>query len=126
MASSNSYHAAYIKGDALCKKGRFKEASQFFRIAIEECPEDYQAMWALGNCYTELKKPRKAEDAFRSALTECDNADRMALIYNLANSLFDQKKFAEAIALYSEIPSGHKLSRVAKRNAFLAKERAGV
>lgn len=126
MALPDPNHAAYVKGDALWKQGRCKEAAHFFLIAVEEWPDDYQAWWALGNCYTELKKPRKAEDAFRRAIEACGNSDRHELVFNLANALFDQKRFAEAIVLYLEIPLGHRLSQEAKRNATLAKNRSGA
>lgn len=124
MPARDPNHAAYVKGDALCKQGNFKEAAQFFLTAIEEWPEDYQALWALGNCYTALKKPRKAEEAFRKAIAVGDSQVRYELLFNLANVLFDQKRFTEAIALYSEIPSGHKLSQKARRNTMLAHSRA--
>jgi tetratricopeptide (TPR) repeat protein len=124
MTSHDPNHAAYLKGHTLWKKGRFKEASLAFLIAIEEWPEDYQALWALGDCYTELKKPRKAERAFRQALAVCTNDDRVALLFNLGNSLFDQQRFSAAIVLYEEIPSGHSLSRAARRNAALARQRS--
>jgi tetratricopeptide (TPR) repeat protein len=124
MAPADPNHAAYVKGDALWKQGRFKEAARFFLVAVEEWPEDYQALWALGNCYTELKKPRKAEDAFCRAIEACAGVDRYELMFNLANALFDQKRFAEALALYLEIPTGHRLAQKAKRNATLAKSRS--
>jgi len=79
MAAFDPNHAAYVKGDALWKQGRFKEAAQYFQLAADEWPEDYQAWWALGNCYTELKKPRKAEDAFRKALNTCKGQTNMSL-----------------------------------------------
>jgi len=126
MSSPNPNHAAYVKGDALWKQGRFKEAAHFFQIAVEEWPEDYQALWALGNCYTVLKKPREAEDAFRRALDASSGANRYELVFNLANTLFDQKRFEEAKALYAEIPSGHSLSQKAMRNAALAKSRSSA
>jgi tetratricopeptide (TPR) repeat protein len=123
MDDPDSNREAYVNGNALYKAGRFNEASKLFLAAIEDDSTDYQALWALGNCYTELKKPRKAEDAFRRAVTLCSNNHRVALVFNLANALFDQEHYAEAIALYAEIPSDHPLSVKAKRNAQLAKER---
>jgi len=126
MASPDANHAAYLKGDALWKKGHFKEAALCFLAAVAEWPEDYQSFWALGNCYSELKKPRKAEQSFRQAIALCSNADKPALLFNLANVLFDQKRYASAIALYSQIPSSHPLSRKAERNAFLAENRRGA
>jgi len=115
MASHESNHAAYLKGDVLWKQGRFKEAAHSFLAAVNEWPEDYQSFWALGNCYTELKKPRKAERCFRQAIALCPSADKPVLVFNLANALFDQKRYASAITLHSQIPAGHALSRKAKR-----------
>ena len=124
MSCPDPNHAAYLKGHALWKKQQFKEAALAFQVAIEEWPEDYQALWTLGDCYTELKKPRQAELAFRQALAVCADNDRVALTFNLGNALFDQKLYAEAVALYDQIPRGHHLSRSARRNAFLARERS--
>lgn len=126
MTSHDPNHAAYLKGDAFWKQDRFKEASHCFLAAIAEWPYDYQSFWALGNCYTVLKKPRKAEQCFRQAIALCQSADKAALLFNLANTLFDQKRYASAIALYSEIPTGHALSRKAKRNALIAESRRGA
>ena len=123
MTTRDLNHAAYLRGDALWKQGRIKEASQLFLEAVAEWPEDYQAFWALGNCYSELKKPRKAEQSFRQAIALCSNADKHNLVFNLANALFDQNKYTEAMALYSEIPSGHPLSQKAKKNVLLAESR---
>lgn len=114
----------YLKGDALWKKGRVKDAVQFFQAAVEEWPEDQQALWALGNCYSALKKHRKAEDAFRQALAVGANVDRITLLFNLANTLFDQQRYAEARLIYSEIPSSHPLSAKATKNAAFAKARS--
>ena len=123
MVTRDPNHVAYLKGDNLWKKGCFKEAAQCFLVALAEWPEDYQAYWALGNCYSELGKPRKAEQSFRQAIALCPNADKITLLFNLANTLFDQKRYVSAIKLYSEIPTAHPLSIKAKRNVFLAGSR---
>ena len=92
-------------------------------MAIEEWPEDWQAMWALGNCHSELKKPKKAERCFRDALELASTEARPKLIFNLGNALFDQQRFQEAIAVYHKLPAGHDLVRQAKNNIALAQAR---
>lgn len=123
MSPRDRNQETYAKGDSLYRSGRFSEASKLFLSALEEDGTDYQALWALGNCYAELKKPRKAEASFRQALACCDETHRAALTFNLANALFDQQRYAEALEIYREIPASDPLSRKARRNADLARRR---
>lgn len=58
---------------------------------------------ALGNCEDELNKPKAAESCFRRALKYCEDQNRTAIRFNLANSLLDQERQAEAIELYEQI-----------------------
>jgi tetratricopeptide (TPR) repeat protein len=116
-------HVAYVRGDKKFKEGRFAEAAKYFLVALEEWPEDWQAMDALGNSYSEMKKPRKAEQWFRQAMAVAPSESRPDLIYNLGNALFDQGRFDEAIAMYSQIPRGHKTWCLAEKNIALAKRR---
>lgn len=123
MSSYDPNQVAYIRGDKLFKQGRFGPAAKWFAVAIEEWSEDWQALWALGNCYSELKKPKKAESCFREALSWAPEKDQPPIIYNLANALFDQQKFQDAIATYQKLPSGHPLGRQARNNIALAQAR---
>jgi tetratricopeptide (TPR) repeat protein len=116
-------HVAYVRGDKKFKEGRFAEAAKFLLIALEEWPEDWQAMDALGNSYSEMKKPRKAEQWFRQAIELAPVENRPDLIYNLGNALFDQGRFDEAIAAYSQVPRGHKPRSLAERNIVLSMKR---
>ena len=116
-------HAAYLKGDKLFKLGKFADAAAQFKIAIEEWPEDWQAMWALGNCFAELKKHRKAEKQFKGAIEFASVQELPNLHFNLGNTLFDQGKFDEAIEQYRQIPTGHHIACTVKNNIALAKMR---
>jgi len=116
-------HVAYVRGDKKFKEGRFAEAARYFHVALEEWPEDWQAMDALGNSYSEMKKPRKAEQWFRHAIAIAPTERQPDLIYNLGNALFDQERFDEAIAMYSQIPRGHKTWQFAEKNIALSKRR---
>ncbi|MEC5384323.1 tetratricopeptide repeat protein [Uliginosibacterium sp. H3] len=116
-------HAAYLKGNKLFKQGRFVDAGAQFQLAIEEWPQDWQAMWALGNCFTELKKPRKAEEQFKAALQLAAVEELPNLLFNLGNALFDQGKYDAAIAEYRRVPKGHHIARSAANNIALAEKR---
>ena len=90
MSANDPNHVAYVRGHKLFKRGRFAPAAKWFSVAIEEWPEDWQALWADGNCHSELKKPKKAERWFRDALELVSPKDRPKFIFNLGNALFDQ------------------------------------
>lgn len=107
---------AYIQGDKKFKECRYFDAAKHFVVAIEEWPEDWMAMHALGNCYSEMKKPQKAEKWFRLALKNAPPDDHVQLIYNLGNALYDQQRYVEAIKMYREVPSGHKIWPLAAIN----------
>ena len=116
-------HTAYCKGDRLFKKGQWEEAGAQFEIAIQERPEDWQAMWALGNCHAELKKPRKAAQEFEQALTLADNDALPNLRFNLGNALFDLGRYEAAIEQYRLVPKGHHVARAANNNLARAERR---
>lgn len=120
---SDPNHTEYVQGDKLFKQGRFGDAAKQFRLAADEWPEDWQAYWALGNCYSEMKKPRKAEESFREAIRHAPAADIPSLYFNLWNALLDQRKYKEALEAYGEIPSGHSLAGSVRRNLSVIKER---
>lgn len=116
-------HTAYCKGDRLFKQGQWVEAGAQFEIAIQERPEDWLAMWALGNCYAELKIPRKAALQFERALMLADNDALPSLRFNLANALFDQGQYEAAIEQYRLVPQGNHLARAANNNLARAERR---
>lgn len=117
-------HLAYVRGARQIKRGEFADALNSFRIALEEWPEDWQAMASLGYCHSELGKPRKAEACYREALLLAPENERPDLLYNLGNALFDQGRFAEAIEHYRQVPRGHKTWPFAKRNIAVSERRS--
>ena len=116
-------HIAYVRGDRKFKERRYTDAAKYFMAALEEWPEDWMAMDALGNCYSEMKKPRKAEKWFRLAIENAPLENHVKLKYNLGNALFDQQRFAEAIQMYREVPSGHEIWRLAANNITASEKR---
>lgn len=116
-------HAAYLRGDKKFKARRYAEAAREFLVALDAWPEDWMAMHALGNCYGETKKPRKAEKWFRLAIDMAPEEDRAKLIYNLGNTLFDQQRFDDAIQMYREVPRGHEIWHLAVNNIAASEKR---
>jgi tetratricopeptide (TPR) repeat protein len=80
-------------------------------------------MWALGNCFSELKKHRKAEEQFKDALQFATSEELPNLHFNLGNALFDQGKYLEVIEQYCQVSAGHYIARLAANNIALAERR---
>ena len=120
--ASDLNHEAYGRGAKLFSDGNFNLAKNDFKLALEYWPEDPEAWMALGNCYDELKKPKKAEECFRKSLLYC-SAERMPDIYfNLGNSLLDQMRFEEAIECYQRVSAQSPVYAVAQINLKRAKD----
>jgi Tfp pilus assembly protein PilF len=117
--ATGSNHESYRLGCAAFDAGRFSEAKHFFREALDYWPEDYQAWWAMGNCYDSLGKPEKAEDCFRKSLEWNDVKSEPELLFNLGNSLFDQQRYSEAAEIYSKISAQSAVWPKAQRNLNL-------
>jgi tetratricopeptide (TPR) repeat protein len=91
-------HSWYIVGDYYWKLGMIKDARSAFLKSLRSGKGDIQAMWALGNCYSALRKHHLAAKYFQRALgIEPENMD---IRFNFANALFDQGKFEDAIEHY--------------------------
>lgn len=123
--ASASSHEAYKSGCSAFEKGRFSEAKAQFKEALDFCPEDMEAWWALGNCYDELKKPSQAEECFRRSLELGMGKYESNLLFNLGNSLFDQERYLEAINTYQKISKQSSTWSKAQRNISLAEKIAG-
>ena len=117
---SDLNHAAYGRGCEHYKATNYYMAANEFVEALEYWPEDPQAWMALGNCFDEIGKTKKAEYCYRRSVEFSPENDKPKVRYNLANSIFDQDRFDEAISLYRMIPEGHYVSNSAQKNLMLA------
>ena len=115
-------HAWYIVGDIYYRSKRVKKAIIAFQRSLEDWREDSEAHCALGSCYTRLRQFSKAENSLRKALALKPKSED--LIYNLANALFDQKKYEEAIQWYKKVRNlDSVVGKRAVKNLKLAKSR---
>jgi tetratricopeptide (TPR) repeat protein len=119
-------HISYVRGDREFKERRYADAAKYFMAALDDWPEDWMAMHALANCYSEMKKPRKTERWFRLAIDIAPPENRVKLTYNLGNALFDQQRYEEAIQIYRNVPRGHELWRLAAINIAASEKQLGV
>lgn len=120
--SAGLNHAAYGRGCEHYQATNYYMAANSFVESLEYWPEDPQAWMALGNCFDEIGKPKKAEYCYRRSVELSPVKDKPKVQYNLANSLFDQDRFEEAISLYSVIPEGDPAHDRAVKNLKLASD----
>ena len=106
--ASSRNHAWYLVGDCFFRTSNMPAALLAFRKSALAWPGDVQALWAIGNCYSELGKHRLAERFFRRALVCASLREKPALRFNLGNALYDQKKYESAIQEYQKIKHTHK------------------
>lgn len=116
-------NAAYSRGDESFRAQRYREALAHFREALEADLGDSASLFAMGNCYSALRKHERAENSFRQAITLAPSTEHPALLFNLGNALFDQGRFAEAVDVYAQVPHGDKVWPACSRNLKLASER---
>jgi tetratricopeptide (TPR) repeat protein len=108
-------HSWYVVGVCFSNAGKHRSALRAFRNAARSWPEDGQAHAAIGNCYSELGRPKLAERHFRRSLM-LDSKNK-SVKYNLANALFDQMEFEAAIPIYRSV---ERSIAEAKTNRLLA------
>lgn len=121
--ASELNHEYYILGCKSFDASEFQNALKAFKQSLEYWPEDSHAWMALGNCYSKLKRHKKAEEAYRESLHYTDNKKKEDILFNLGNSLFDQQRYSDAIKEYQKIKSGSELWEKSKRNIELARQK---
>ncbi len=118
--ASDHNHKVYGEGTESYKSGKYSRAINSFKEALEYWPLDPQAWFALGNCYDEVNKPRKAEKSYRKALKYSPSNKHSEIYFNLGNSLYDQKSFEEAISFYNKVSAQSIVYEAAQKNLLLA------
>lgn len=120
------HQAWYCIGDIRFRQSEFFAAKDAFRNALSYRREDADTLEAIGNCYDALRRPKLAERYFRRALGTgaLRRDERAAISYNLANALFDQRRWSEAKELYETLSTGFgAVSKQAAKNLAAAAKR---
>ncbi|OQW69575.1 MAG: hypothetical protein BVN34_04490 [Proteobacteria bacterium ST_bin12] len=115
-------HIAYARADQFYKRGRLFAAAKWFSVAVKEWPTDYQALWALGDTFSELKKPKKALNFYAKAIELAPAKEQSDLNYNLGNAFFDQGRYEKAIASYRKVLPNHVAATLAVKNIELSRQ----
>lgn len=119
--SWEAHLACYAEADALYRSGQLARAVKLFRNALALAPGDVDTLWALGDCYSELGKPRRAELFYRKARAGAAWERRGDLLYNIANALLDQRRPVSAIRLYRLVPRSAGSYAQARKNQARAR-----
>src|SRR5687768_13303693 len=119
MSSANTWEehlVHYRAADALYQSGQVRSALRAFRRALELAPGDADTLWALGDCYSDLGQPWRAERFFRKARAGVSWAKRGDLLYNMGNARLDQGRPAAALSLYARVPKRSTAFELARKN----------
>ena len=123
--SADRNHAWYLVGSINFKRRKYPEAIKCFRNAIRHWPEDWQALMAIANCYSEMALPRWSIFYLRRAIKlQPKNA---SLLFNLGNAYFDSNDFDAAHETYLKAYkcADKQLARLCRKNLDLVRRARG-
>ena len=114
-------HAWFTVGSIFFNKKKYIQAIKAYKKAFISNKFDTESLWAISNCYSELKKPKYSKYYLKKAIAIGGSTNDLA--YNLGNAYFDLKQYKEAINQYSKVKkSGSIVYQMAKKNLVLAKK----
>jgi tetratricopeptide (TPR) repeat protein len=119
-------HLAYVRANRFYKRGLFHAAAKWFALSLNSWPQDWQALWALGNTFSELKKPAKALSFFSQAINIAPSKELSNLNYNLGNAFFDLGCYQAAINSYRKVSPISKVSVMAVKNIELSAQHLAI
>lgn len=93
--------AKYKIADTYVKEFNFSDAAEVYEDILKKHPEDTIALRAAAYCYSNLRKPHKAEAKLKT-LSELPTAKPDDL-FNYAHALRMNKKYAEALDVYRKL-----------------------
>jgi Flp pilus assembly protein TadD len=94
-------HAWYVVGDILARQENWIGAKEAFRKAIQDRPDDVQALLGLAYAYTELRDFGGARDVLLNA--QRLDPTNSAVLYNLGNAYFDLGEYEKAKFFYVSV-----------------------
>ncbi|MFO0697950.1 MAG: AAA family ATPase [Nitrospira sp.] len=102
---THSPEEAYEQALVLKGQGQFKEAIELFHAAVKDKSLWFKAYAQVGYCYTKMREPQAAIQAFRTALDDstADQTEMMDVLYCMARSLESVGKADQAREVYDQI-----------------------
>lgn len=114
-----------LKGISLADRGKFREASELYKKAIEVYPYYSVSFSNLGNAYSDLHRYDEAVEQYRKAVKI--SPDFAAAYSNMADALMHQKKYLDAeIACKNalRVDPGYVLAMTNLSEVYIATNRA--
>jgi type II secretory pathway predicted ATPase ExeA len=95
----------YRRAIALKEQGRLEEAIELFHSAARDKSMWFRTQSQIGLCYTKMKEPHAAIQAFRTALEDptASQQDILEVLYVLGRCLESVGKISQAIEVYHRI-----------------------
>ncbi|MFC1743329.1 tetratricopeptide repeat protein [Candidatus Riflebacteria bacterium] len=118
---AESFKTLVKTGNKLLKKGKFRDAAEFFKEAISKNPAHYFSYRQLGLCYRGIGSYRKAESYLKKALQK--KTDDWPGMVSLATVYWSLGRFKDSLKWYKkglELKPGHK--KILKRIASVKKK----
>lgn len=106
-------HAWYVVGEAFYQMHKVNSSLMAFKKALSCDSNDYDAMFAIGNCYLDLALPYRAFSFFSRVYDKTDNHDAL---YNMGNCYFDLADYVNARIAYHDIPESAQCYALAQKN----------
>ena len=118
-------HAWYLGGDIYYRFEDYQQAIHCFKNSILARPDDVDAILAIANCYSKINMPNKSTEWLEKGLNIDSNNN--ALLYNYANSLYDQGRYKEAVEKYNEVTDLDKdIYELARKNLKKSRRKISI
>ena len=100
---SQSTRSLVNDGVDLYKGKKFSDAEVNFKKGSESSPENFEAIFNLGDAYYKQQRYDESIKSFESSLTYARNdKERAKIHYNIGNSYLKSQKLDQAIASYKQ------------------------
>ncbi|MEP7064081.1 MAG: tetratricopeptide repeat protein [Betaproteobacteria bacterium] len=102
-ASPGDSEALFILGNDARNRGDFAHAARHYEAALESTPDHGGLLNNLGLAYEKMARLDDAESQFRHALALAP--DGLQPLANLAQNLFQQRRYADAVEFFDRLTS---------------------
>ena len=106
----NAYHHFQL-GDVYFQRGKYAEAEQSYRAALERDPKDVDARAHLGQCLARLSRPAEARPLLEGVMHEKPEHDYGYTMMALAETLTALGESDNALLYWQHITQNHSYPR---------------
>ena len=94
------------RGNESFSNGRYDESIEHYQKAVEKAPNSYEARYNLASAYVQAERYDRGEELLRELLADSLNLSNnriKELYYNLGNTQFAKRNYAEACNSYNKV-----------------------